>query len=444
MYAFTFCIIAFYLYVLFKETDNKKYFYLSTLSAGISVACKFDFLLFILLIVYELIKNKSFKDFLYCLFLFVAPLFCSYGIWFMTGGSIDGLIQYKDFLAIFTKAPSVKIFNQNFLIQSFSEKTVGALTISFISFIFSIFKLLCISGILILIVKKLKNMFLKIFSTAFVILVGYNFVITKIAYVQIHTLNLHTNFVFVPYIVLISAIIIFLLKIKEKKYSEKEKFYFITAIVAFLMSYRLYAAVFISYIGNFIMVIYWLAFVYLLFELLPEYFPSLKTDFYKKLVSLTLVLYGLTYTLVYLSMTEKKSYRINSTKGLFYTTSSATVINSAISYIKEKTNENDIILVADEGLAINYFADRQTNMKYYSLIPHMIDTYGDQNIISDLSKNLPDYILITNNFYPYIGYFGINYAQNILQFIFDKYDYVQSYKETSSSKGFEITIFKKK
>ena len=444
LYAFVFGIIAVYLYFLFRENNNKKYLYLSTLSTGISVACKFDFLLLILLVVYELIKRKSFKDFGCCLVLFFAPLLCSYGIWFLTGGSVDGLVQYRDFLVNFANAPSVKGFNENILMQSFSEKTFIFLNLSVRFFVINIFKILCLSFVMIFLFKKIKNLFLKILSLSFFIIFTYFMFLTKIGYMQLHICNLHTNLLLIPYIVLVSAIIIFLYKIKERNYSEKEKFYFLITSVAFLMSYRLFMAVFISYIGNFIMVVYWFAFLYLLFELLPEYIPYLQKDLYKKLVCITLILYGFTFTLAYLSLANKKIYKIDSSRGIFYTTSCAKIINSAISYIKENTKETDTVLVMDEGLIINYFADRRTNLKYYALIPHMVDTYGEEKIISDLSQNPPDYVIITNNMYPFIGYFGINYAQKILQYVFDNYDYVQSYKDEESGKGLEVTIFIKK
>ena len=444
LYAFTLCIIAFYLYILYKDTNEKKYLYLSTLAAGFSVACKFDFLLFILLVIYEIIKNKSFKDFGYCLLLFFAPLFCSYGIWFLTGGSIDGLVQYKDFLVNFANAPSVKVFNETVLMQSFSEKIPVFLFNSVCGFGINILKILCLSAVFLLISKKFSNKIVKALFYLVLGFLGYVFILKNISLNQLVTFNLHYNLVFVPYVVIISAIVILLLKIREKNYTEKEKFYFLVAAAAFLMSYRVFMAVFIAYIGNFIMVVYWLAFLYLLFELLPEYFPALNKDFYKKLVCLTLVLYGFSYTMVYLSLAEQKNMRIEGRQEAIYTTSQrAKVINEVISYFKEYSSEKDTVLIADEGLVVNYFADRKTNMKYYALIPHMIDTYGEDKIISDLLQNPPEYFVVTNNLYPLAGFWGTDYGQNIMNFVSENYNQVRVFEEKDAKKEFRMTIYKK-
>ena len=440
LYAFTFCIVAFYLYVLFKDTEDKKYLYLSALAAGISAACKFDFLLFILLIVYETVKRKEIKNLGYCLILFLVPLFCAFGIWFLTGGSIDGLVQYKDFLVNFANAPSVKAFNSHLLIQSFSLLSMTSLLVSSLIFLLNVIKILCIAVAFVFITKVFKNLFLRILTFAGVLVLLYYICI----YQYINMLDLHINLLIVPYIVLISAAVIFLIKFKEKNYTDKEKFYFLISTVAFIMSYRVFTAVFISCTGNFIMVVYWFALVYLLIELLPEYFPALNKDFYKKLVCLTLVLYSLSFTIIYLHKLNYKKYRIDCPKGIFYTNASASVFNSTINYIRKNSNPEDTVVVMDEGPVINYCTDRPTNLKYYVLSPHMTDTYGQEKIISDFEKNMPEYVIITNNFYPLEGYWGIDYAQKIMNFVSENYNPVQKYEESESATGMKVTIFQKR
>lgn len=98
----------------------------------------------------------------------------------------------------------------------------------------------------------------------------------------------------------------------------------------------------------------------------------------------------------------------------------------------------------EEGLILNWFSDRKTNLKYYALIPHVIDAIGEQNIISDLSSNKPDYIMITNNEYPFVGCFGIDYAKNILHFVFDNYYLEKSIVHSELKNSLQITVFKKK
>ena len=77
----------------------------------------------------------------------------------------------------------------------------------------------------------------------------------------------------------------------------------------------------------------------------------------------------------------------------------------------------------------------------------MIDTYGETKIINDLSKNPPDYFIVTNNIYVTMslgGIFGTHYAKEIAKFIVKNYDYIKTIKSPDSRDIFEITIFKLK
>ena len=445
LYAFVLCIVSLFFYFLFTEKYEKKYLYLSALSIGFSIACKFDFLFFILLFVYEIIKNKSFKDFFYCLILFILPLLCSYGIWFLTGGNIGSFVAENNILINYWNGSSVKTFNENVLIQHFSENLFLILKNSVNYFLLIIFKILLISFLLVFISKKVQNRCLQILFYIVVFLTGYFLFLTKITVMQNgQVLGLNNNLVFIPYIVWLGAIFLFFNKLKKRNYTYKEKFYFLLTSAAFLMSYRLLLAVFIGYIGNFIIVIYWFAFIFLILEILPEYIFILKSDFYKKIISITLILYGLTYTMTYLSIAKQKICKLESSKGSFYTTSMGNSYNSSISYIKKNTNEKDIVLVLDEGTVINYFTGRKTDMKNYCLNPHLLDALGEDNVLYTLSKNPPDYIILTNCDYPYEGYFGIDYAQKIWKYILNNYQYIVLYTDPNDYLKWKITIFRKK
>ena len=84
---------------------------------------------------------------------------------------------------------------------------------------------------------------------------------------------------------------------------------------------------------------------------------------------------------------------------------------------------------------VNYLTDRKTNLKYYALIPHMVDAFGEENIIKDLSENPPDYIFITNNNYMTEagGLFGINYAKKIMEHILKNYDYITTMQNPNAN-----------
>ncbi|MGN0014656.1 MAG: glycosyltransferase family 39 protein, partial [Candidatus Gastranaerophilaceae bacterium] len=91
LYAFTACIFAFAAYCRYKKDNHNKYLYLTFLLTGLSVAFKYDFLLFVFLPLYEVLKNKSMKQIIYGILLFLFPSLMSFGIYLFTGGTLSAL-----------------------------------------------------------------------------------------------------------------------------------------------------------------------------------------------------------------------------------------------------------------------------------------------------------------------------------------------------------------
>ena len=447
IYAFSTCLLALVSYVLYKENLKLKYLFLSFLFIGLSVAFKLDFLLFALVPLFEIIKNKSFKQFLIALICFVIPTGVTFGAYLLTGGTISALLNQFDFLSEFSKAPSVISFNKLCLPQKYNIYVLQSIVYSIIAFVSSaVIILLCSSGV-VLFLNKINNRFFKIFLSIIFAFLGYVFVIKNIAKLQFVFLGLHANLVCIPYFVAIIALVIFFLKRKEKNYTNIEKFYFLLTISGILMAYRLITAVFISYIGNFIMTIFWLAFILFCYEILPKYFEKFKNSNYRKILTVSFISFGLIFSSLFVFFAQNMTYKIKSSKGTFYTSKTyALTCNDAIDFIEKNISNDETLLVMDEGLIFNYLTDRKTNLKYYALIPHMIDTFGEEKIIEDLSINPPDFAFITNNVYPTKlgGKFGINYAKKITAFFFDNYEYVQSIMHPEMNNGLEIAVLKRK
>lgn len=440
LYAFTACFAAFYLFLLFNETEDKKYLYLSGLMIGLSVAFKLDFLLFAILPFVAACKTKSIKGLLTAISVIILPFCFTLLIWLMCGGSADILSYQKEFLTAFANAPSVLQYNSLVLIQSINKYSLNLLSFSGLAFLIQIVAITIFSALVIFVAPKIKNVIFKSIFSVIAFLTGYIFIIQNIAIAHFK-MDVHPNLVFLPYFLILTALAIWVIRNEQKIYSRKEKFYLLLIVSAFLMSYRIWAAVFISSIGNFIAVMYWLAFVYLLLEIIPEYFPKLQNNMYRKLVCTVLVLYAFSYSVLYLTNAGNMNEQISSDKGVIYGGKTTDTINKTIEYINANIDKDKTVLVADEGLVLNYLTDRKTNLKYYALIPHFIDTFGEENIIADLDKNPPDYIFVTNNPYLFVGYFGKNYALKIMDYILTKYDKTE---DITGKNGFEISIYKLK
>ena len=96
-----------------------------------------------------------------------------------------------------------------------------------------------------------------------------------------------------------------------------------------------------------------------------------------------------------------------------------TSYNIVIKYVKENTLPKDRVLVYPECLSINVLTNRNSDSKFYSLIPLYVETFGEDLIIKRLEKIKPEYIIINNydTSTYYYKEFGKDYAQKILELI---------------------------
>ena len=96
-------------------------------------------------------------------------------------------------------------------------------------------------------------------------------------------------------------------------------------------------------------------------------------------------------------------------------------------------------MIMPEGAFINFATDIKGNGQYYSLIPLIyLDIFGEEKILSEVLKELPEYMIILpidTSEYGY-KYFGIDYAQNFYAMIKENYELIDEHKQ--------IQIFKRK
>ena len=114
-------------------------------------------------------------------------------------------------------------------------------------------------------------------------------------------------------------------------------------------------------------------------------------------------------------------------------------IKNVVNYIKNRTSVEDKVVVYPEGLAINILANRESDNKFYSLIPLYVETFGEELIIQRLKLIKPQYIIISN--YDTSAYFfkqfGLDYGINISKWIEQNY-----MLETKINDKLEYKIYK--
>ncbi len=443
LYGFVSCVAAFYFYMLYSSKAEKKYLFLSALFSGIAIAFKYDFLLFVFLPIYEAIKSKSIKNFFYIICLLVCPFIMTFGIWYIQGGNTEILLQYKDFLLNFPKSPSVQLFNSYELLNIINGYSVSCLWRSIKYLCSDISKIFIFTGLFTLCFHVISNKIIKYISCIIITIVGCIYIIPYITNYHIQEDRMVYGFVYVLYLNFIITFFILLVNfIKKRPLSDKERFYCLTVIAGTLIAYRVWAAIIIDYIGNMFIIIHWLALIFFLFEVLPERIPKLKNSVFTIFIIMTIITYTITYLGVHISCLSFKSTQINISKGIFYDESqTAGLYNKAISFTKENIPLNNTVLVLPEAPIINFATGNKLKMKYYPLIPHIIETIGEDKIIEYLKADLPDYIYIQNNYYVFVGEFGISYAKKIYEFILEEYNQICTLKEDDNT---EFKIMKLK
>jgi hypothetical protein len=449
MYSLLFIVISFVFLVLYLDKKIIKYLYLSLFFAGLSAAFKFDFLIFIIIPLFFVIKTKSIKNIIFSVLFFLIPIFITFLLFLLNGGSCVDLIDEYHLMMNFYNSPNVKAYNTSFIPLSFNYEVWMYLKSSLLLFFKIIIPFIILCIIFQSFISKIKNLYIKIFL--FIIEICLILVLFIYIYPMQQILDLHSNFIFLPYIVCLCLIIILFKKRIDIKNNKKELFFILLVFTAILISNRNYIAPYISNVGNYNIIFYVVSFVYFCTELLPQYIKFGNKNCIKNIIVISLMAYFATYAFNFYNISKNLDMKLyENNKGVLYIDGSYYYQYKEIEdYIKKNTSVNDSVLLVPEYLVINYFTGRKIfNYKYYNIILHVLDMYGEQNILEDIKKNPPDYYVWTDNLYAYNNenwyLFGIDYAQDIHKYFTDNYDIVKEIYNDDDINKKRAVIYKKK
>jgi hypothetical protein len=118
-----------------------------------------------------------------------------------------------------------------------------------------------------------------------------------------------------------------------------------------------------------------------------------------------------------------------------------------IRYLEKNTEKTDRVIIIPEACGISFFSERKNPLKYYEVVPPIVDGIGENQLISQFSQSQADYIVMTRFETSLYGRasFGIDYAIKLNEWIKENYELVKligPYPFTSSEFG--IAILKKK
>lgn len=405
-YIFPYCygmlygLVAFLFSLLFliryqQNSDKTFYLYISSFFAGLCFVNKYDFLPYIFVILYAIIKIKplKFKEYLFtALSLFSMPLLC-FGFLFLQGLTINDILLSAQYIKNLTQSKTLDYFYSTQGIY-FRKGSINLLLLSFIS---TVFPLSCF-------VYGAKN--IKKISSIIILLLSVFLMIKFVSPV---------SFAFVPLLCTILLVINFKTILKNEPI-------FLLTISALSVSLKIFWGLATLNYGMF----YAGILILTLLTIILKLFENKNIELNKTAIGIYLIIASILLGYPNLFKLKSKTYPIKTDKGVLYTIlpyyESTTEL---IKYIKTNTKKTDKIVILPEGAMINFFTDRQSDDFFISLIPPYVETFGEDNIIKHFDKEKPDYIIFNNweakdYYYKYIctdyavsfcNYVAANYTQ---------------------------------
>lgn len=395
---------SFLMLLLYLKNENFKYFLLSCFFMGISFASKYEYSLFLFVIFYVAIYKKiEIKKYLISIACFLIVPLMSLLLLFIQGVSFEDIFISVKYMLELSNSNSVNYFySYTGFIPSISSilralycfiETV-ILTAVFFIIPYSVFKYL----------KKVD------FKIQIIIIFVILFILVNILK-NIFFVNISMHFVFMGYL----SVLIFVLSLKKKNI-----LFSILCISALLSSIKVIGSIALELYGTFFLPLFIVIIVTLIYSIKD------KKEVY---ISLLFVICSFIYLYMNMDIIQAVKYKENKIRTLngetIYTNNSyfSERYNKIILYIKEKTSQNDTVLVLPEGVILNYLTQRKSDNLYYYLIPPNVEIFSQNSIINNLQKKSPDYIIVFNNKYNWYNTasFANTYGNKIQKFINENY-----------------------
>jgi len=404
-------LISFWLLLKYTSSPEKmSYLYASCFFAGLSFSNKYEFLPYLFVILYSIIRIKSlnFKNYFYSILsLLAVPVFC-FSILFLQGLRVEDLISTFGILNKIASSETLKYFYSTQGV-AFTAKTLPFLAINFLKTIVPL-------GLLLLVFKKITNK-----------LVSFTLILVSL-YLMVFFTN-PASFAFFPILIVALAVLDF----KNLKHNKPLLILTLSAILVSFKSFwglatLNYGAFFISFLLTAVL------------ALLADKYKTKNINF--TLVGVYILIVSAILGVQNLASLNEKNQLISTPRGKIYTTKylySAT--NDLIKYIKTNTKKTDTVVVFPEGPFINFLTDRKSDNYYNSLIPLYVEVFGEENIIRHFKKTKPEYIIFNNwdSKDYYFSYICSDYAVSFCNFVAKNYT-----QEKVIDKGFRYLIFKSK
>lgn len=409
LYGLVTFLFSLYFLIKFCEDKNVQNLYISSFFAGITITCKYDFLLYAFVVLAIIAKTKNWKAFV----AFVIAPVLSFGTLFIQGLRVENLINSISTTSLMAKSKTLTYFYQNSGIY-FHPKAFMTDFLLFLKLVIPFAAILSSSYLF----DKKRVWAICLGVIGWILL----FVMFDTKY----------SFGFLPILLLILFLVgLFEIFVLKKKTDFKRIILLISAIA---VCAKVFWVLLLGSYGNYYISIALIVFFTIIFKYIPQKLEKMSGIF--------ILMVSLLIFLENLNMLSIDNYKISTPKGTIYTSKDyAESSNQLIGFITQKTAQNDKIVIFPEGMTINFLTQRRSDDYYNSLLPLYTETFGDKKIINHYESNKPEYIIFNNLDMKdyYFRFICQDYALDFCGFVQKNYEI-----ETVIGDEFRYLIFRRK
>ena len=405
LYGTLLCLWSLFCLLKFKDTEKTKYLFAAAFLSGSAVSCKYDFLLYSLIILLVILKTRDLKIILKSLLSFALIPFVSFGILFLQGLRWCDLINTLRILNVMAHTKSLEYFYRHSGVF-FSVQILMYWIIGFLKCI------LCFGAITagVRILKK-KNEF--------------GVILTVIGIVLTYFLCDPAIFAF-----LIAALTFFAITGYKTLKNDKSVLLLILSIIALSLK-SFWGLTPLNY-GNYYCSLVLIGFFVLLYDVIDKNLQKSGAIF--------ILAISLWFLIFNASQLPNLNGKIKSLHGTIYTDKNYAIpINQAINFLNSQDKDKTAVIFP-EGLIINLLSEKEQISEdfYNSLIPLYTETFKESELIKYFRIHRPNFILFTNqkmNSYN-TGLICRDYGRYFCGYVLENYDFVKTF-----GKDFKIVIF---
>ena len=407
VYAFSSFLVSLWFLIRYSKDEKPLYAYISSFFAGISIACKYDYIFFPFVIGYVILFLKPLKktDIIKCFFSFASIPILSYGALFIQGLKMEDIKYSLHLTKTMASTHSIKHLYTYYSGTYFNLKIFYAVMKNF-SYLAGVFFILFSFDT---VREKAKTKTLENF---------YSVIFVLLTLFSVLFFQLYKGFGFFPVFLSLIVLIFFKQIVKEPE----ELILYSSAIVG---SFKTFFALNISMYGIFTLplIIVSLA-VFLLVTLKKKSVPDSVIAASRTSVLFLLFAFILYYALIDFSGLKNKQHLLKTEKGVIYAEKeTVSTYNKLIEFINKNVRKNEKVVVLPETPFVNFMTSRDSDNYFNSLIPLYIETFGEDKIIDDFKQTKPEYIVINNRDTSDYGkrYMCSDYAQKFCSFVKENY-----------------------